>query len=257
MQLLTRAGCAPPAALQQRHCTQQQQPQHASATRCSVTAARAAAGEAGASALAAAAAPPLLERGYRASPLSCDVLSEQKQQYYTQMGAAIRALQQDLPSLLEREPDLSVFAEGVVFEDRLSPRLGLPASSCAGREAYGRLMWSLRFHRTLFFCKSRVELQRMWEKEPGVVAVRWSAAASPRLLDGLVATSSACMSLDGVSEFHFNEGGHIMKHLVDCVSYSGPRAAQPLLARYAARRQAALVPGLAGGSWDECTCEDC
>ncbi len=58
--------------------------------------------------------------------------------------------------MLEREPDLTIFAEGVLFEDRLSPRLGLPASSCAGREAYGRLMWSLRFHRTLFFCKSRV-----------------------------------------------------------------------------------------------------
>lgn len=45
----------------------------------------------------------------------------------------------------------------------------------------------------------QVELHRMWEKEPGVVAVRWSAAASPRLLDGLLATGSACMSLDGVS----------------------------------------------------------
>lgn len=39
----------------------------------------------------------------------------------------------------------------------------------------------------------------MWEREPGVVAVRWSAAASPRLLDGLLATGSACVSLDGVS----------------------------------------------------------
>lgn len=173
------------------------------------------------------------------------------------MGAAIRALQKDLPAVLEREPDLTVFAKGVLFEDRLSPRLGLPASSCAGREAYGRLMWSLRFHRTLFFCKSRVELQRMWEKEPGVVAVRWCAAASPRLLDGLLATGSACMTLDGVSEFHFNEEGRIMKHSVDCVAYSGPRVAQPLLARYTAQQQRALVPGLAGGSWDECSCEEC
>ncbi len=48
-----------------------------------------------------------------------------------------------------------------------------------------------------------------------------------------------------------------MKHLVDCVAYSGPRVAQPLLARVTARRQGALVPGLAGGSWDECSCEDC
>ena len=40
-----------------------------------------------------------------------------------------------------------------------------------------------------------------------------------------------------------------MKHRVDCVSYSGPSVQVPLLARYARPH---LVPGLAGGSWDEC-----
>ena len=39
----------------------------------------------------------------------------------------------------------------------------------------------------------------MWEREPGVVCVRWAARASPRLLGGLVAAGSAAMSLDGVS----------------------------------------------------------
>ena len=63
---------------------------------------------------------------------------------------------QDLPVLLERQPCLDIFCEGVVFQDHLSPRLGLPPSSCSGKEAYRRLLWSLRFHRALFFCKSRV-----------------------------------------------------------------------------------------------------
>jgi hypothetical protein len=106
---------------------------------------------------------------------------------------------QDLPAVLERQPDLAVYADNVVFEDRLSPRLGLPAASCEGREAYGRLLWSLRFHGALFFCKSRLDLLRVWEKEPGVVCVRWCARASPRLLDGLVTTDSAALTLDGVS----------------------------------------------------------
>jgi hypothetical protein len=101
--------------------------------------------------------------------------------------------------VLERQPDLAVYADNVVFEDRLSPRLGLPAASCEGREAYGRLLWSLRFHGALFFCKSRLDLLRVWEKEPGVVCVRWCARASPRLLDGLVTTDSAALTLDGVS----------------------------------------------------------
>lgn len=89
-------GSAPPVALQQRHCAQQQQ-QHLPASvqprHCGRSAAGAAACRAGASALAATAPPSPLDRSYRASPLSCDILSEQRQQYYTQMGAAIRALQ--------------------------------------------------------------------------------------------------------------------------------------------------------------------
>lgn len=63
---------------------------------------------------------------------------------------------QDLPAILEREPDLGVLSESILFEDRLSPRLGLPAASCQGRDAYKRLMWSLRFHRTLFFRQAKV-----------------------------------------------------------------------------------------------------
>lgn len=63
---------------------------------------------------------------------------------------------QDLPAMLERQPELEHYSESVVFEDRLSPRLGLPAASCAGKEAYSRLCWSLRFHRTLFFSKAKV-----------------------------------------------------------------------------------------------------
>ncbi len=91
---LRAAGSAPPAALQQRHCAQQQQqyqhqpasvrPRHWSSPAASTVCA---------SALPATASPPLLDRGCRASPLRCDILSAQKQQYYTQMGAAIRALQ--------------------------------------------------------------------------------------------------------------------------------------------------------------------
>lgn len=40
----------------------------------------------------------------------------------------------------------------------------------------------------------------MWERESGVICVRWSARAAPRLLDGLTARADAThMTLDGVS----------------------------------------------------------
>ena len=59
------------------------------------------------------------------------------------------------PSTIPRTPRPGLL-QGVVFEDRLSPRLGLPAASCAGRDAYARLLWSLRFHRMLFFRQAKV-----------------------------------------------------------------------------------------------------
>lgn len=52
------------------------------------------------------------------------------------------------------------------------------------------------------------------------------------------------------AEFHFSDSGHVMKHTVDCTSYSGMQLA-PALARLQ-RSQPALVPGMAGGSFDEC-----
>lgn len=48
-----------------------------------------------------------------------------------------------------------------------------------------------------------------------------------------------------------------MKHAVDCVQFSGPQLlGVPQLLRMRAP-QRALVPGLAGGSYDECgACEE-
>ncbi|KAL4853941.1 hypothetical protein ACK3TF_005176 [Chlorella vulgaris] len=195
----------------------------------------------------------VLERSCAVASLSSDKQSaherQQRQEYLCNFGSALRTIQKDLPALLHQAPDLSIYAENVQFVDNLSPRLGLgfPAYSCSGKEAYSRLLWSLRFHQTLFFGRARLELLRMWEREPGVICVRWSARACPRLLD----SAAAPLTLDGVSEFSFNDQGRISKHSVDCVSFSGPRVQVPLLARYA-RPQ--MVPGLAGsgsGSWDE------
>lgn len=53
------------------------------------------------------------------------------------------------------------------------------------------------------------------------------------------------------AEFHFDDRGQIRKHSVDCVQYSGMQLQLPLLARMATK-QRAMVPGLAGGSFDEC-----
>lgn len=61
----------------------------------------------------------------------------------------------------------------------------------------------------LDFPAPQVELARMWEREPGVVCVRWSARAAPRLLDSLATSAHGAphLALEGVSEFHFNEQG--------------------------------------------------
>ena len=55
----------------------------------------------------------LLERGCAASSsLSADQASRQQQERLVNQGAAIRALQRDLPALLEREPeDMSIYCE--------------------------------------------------------------------------------------------------------------------------------------------------
>lgn len=58
--------------------------------------------------------------------------------------------------MLQRSPNMDIFAENIAFTDNISPRLGHQTNVVQGLEAYSRQLWSLRFHAALLFSRSHV-----------------------------------------------------------------------------------------------------
>lgn len=141
-----------------------------------------------------------------------------QQNYQVNFGTAIRALRNDIPCTLQRSPNMDIFADNILFTDNISPRMGHSANVTQGVEAYGRQLWSVRFHAALLFSKSHVELLRLWQRDQKTVAVRWTVQCSPRLIGGV---TGGKLRLDGISEYKFNDQGKICKHTVDVVNWCG------------------------------------
>lgn len=67
-----------------------------------------------------------------------------------------RALREDIPCMLQRSPNMDIFADNIAFTDNISPRMGHQTNIVQGVEAYSRQLWSLRFHAALLFSRSHV-----------------------------------------------------------------------------------------------------
>jgi hypothetical protein len=148
------------------------------------------------------------------------------QEYYLQCGVAIRTIRDEFPQLFEREMSFDIFRPDVAFADRV----GLPGvpGSCQGLQAYKRVYWSLRLHRALFFSRAQVAILRIWQPRDRTLAVRWSIAATPRLLGSLGASD---VHWDGVSEYKLDAKGMIYEHTFESVDWGDPPLAESSLAR--------------------------
>ncbi len=56
-----------------------------------------------------------------------------------------------------------------------------------------------------------MSIQRVWERDPRTVVVRWNLRCFPRILDNVMGTM---VNLDGLSEYHFNDAGFVHMHKV-------------------------------------------
>ena len=142
-------------------------------------------------------------------------------EYFLQVGVAIRTLRDEFPQLFEAEPSCDIFREDIHFTDRV----GLPGApaQAVGKEAYKGVFWRLRAHRSLFFSKVHVSILRIWQPRDRTLAVRWSIQASPRLLGSLGAGD---VHYDGISWYKLDGKGLIYEHLVDNVDWGDPPLAR-------------------------------
>jgi hypothetical protein len=147
---------------------------------------------------------------------------------------AIRTLRDELPAVFDRDLSYDIYREDVAFVDRISLP-GVPAEA-HGLDAYRRVFLSLRLHGALCFSRTRVSLLRIWQPRDRTLAVRWSVAATPRLLSSLGVDD---MHFDGISEYKLDSRGMIYEHVVCACDFGTP---PPLRSRALSQLLAGLAP---------------
>jgi hypothetical protein len=131
-----------------------------------------------------------------------------RQDYYANVGDAIRTLREEIPLLFFRDLTYDIYREDVVFKD--------PRNTLRGKKNYKLLFKALRVFGRVFFTRTRVDVRRIWQPESNRISLRWQFKGVPRIpweVEG---------RFEGVSEFKLDSEGKIYEHSVTNVVLRDP-----------------------------------
>jgi len=129
--------------------------------------------------------------------------SGRSEDFYTNVGDALRTLRRELPTLFYKELTYDIYREDIVFRD--------PRNVFIGIDRYKTIFKTLRFFAKVFFRPKSLELRivRIWQPNEGKIVVRWTIMGTPWL-----ALGDDENILDGNSEFKLDRKGKIYEHKV-------------------------------------------
>ncbi|KAL9320441.1 hypothetical protein ACSQ67_012280 [Phaseolus vulgaris] len=131
---------------------------------------------------------------------------EEKQEYYVNLGYALRSLREDFPALFHRELSLDIYRDDIVFKD--------PLNTFVGIESYKSIFWALRFHGRMFFKALWIDLGSVTQPAENVIMVRWTVHGIAR------GPWESRGRFDGTSEYKLDKNGKIFQHRVDNVAHN-------------------------------------
>ncbi|XP_028769291.1 uncharacterized protein LOC114745402 [Neltuma alba] len=133
---------------------------------------------------------------------------EEKQNYYLNLGYAIRTLREEFPELFYRELSFDIYRDDIVFKDPLNTFMGI--------ENYKSIFWALRFHGRIFFKALWVDIISVWQPVESTIMVRWTIHGIPRV------PWESRGRFDGTSEYKLDKEGKIYEHRVDNIAVNSP-----------------------------------
>eukprot|EP00475_Leptophrys_vorax_P038470 TRINITY_DN67960_c0_g1_i1.p1 TRINITY_DN67960_c0_g1~~TRINITY_DN67960_c0_g1_i1.p1 ORF type:complete len:422 (-),score=7.93 TRINITY_DN67960_c0_g1_i1:158-1282(-) len=140
--------------------------------------------------------------------------SELRDDYYVNVGYAIRTLREELPTMFYREMTYDIYRDDITFQD--------PMNTFRGMKNYRLIYKALRFHGKIFFKALWLDVQRVWQPNERTIQIRWSVRGIPRL------PWESQGRFDGTSEYKLDSSGKIYAHKVDNIVMSDPPKYQPL-----------------------------
>lgn len=146
--------------------------------------------------------------GQFSAPVKPSKEEEEKQNYYLNMGYAIRTLREEFPDLFYRELSFDIYRDDIVFKD--------PLNTFVGIDNYKSILWALRFHGRIFFKALWLDIVSVWQPVENVVMVRWTVHGIPRV------PWESRGRFDGTSEYKLDKNGKVFEHRVHNIALNSP-----------------------------------
>eukprot|EP00252_Welwitschia_mirabilis_P026907 TRINITY_DN9007_c0_g1_i1.p1 TRINITY_DN9007_c0_g1~~TRINITY_DN9007_c0_g1_i1.p1 ORF type:complete len:252 (+),score=7.12 TRINITY_DN9007_c0_g1_i1:130-885(+) len=133
--------------------------------------------------------------------------------YYVNLGTAIRTLREQLPLLFTKDLTYDIYREDITFSD--------PLNTFHGLDKYKLLSWALRFHGRILFKEIWIEILRIWQPTDKIILIRWTVKGIPRV------PWEAEGRFDGTSKYKLDKYGKIYEHHVDNLAFNFPEKLRP------------------------------
>lgn len=137
----------------------------------------------------------------------------QKDDFYVNIGLAVRTLREDLPLLFTRDLNYDIYRDDITFVD--------PLNTFTGIENYKLIFWALRFHGKILFREISLEVYRIWQPSENVILIRWNLRGVPRV------PWETKGQFQGTSRYKLDRNGKIYEHKVDNLAFNFPQQLKP------------------------------
>ncbi|XP_058072176.1 uncharacterized protein LOC131221084 [Magnolia sinica] len=141
------------------------------------------------------------------------VHDNQRNDFYLNLGTAVRTLREDLPLLFSKDLNYDIYRDDITFMD--------PLNTFQGIENYKLIFWALRFHGRILFREISIEVFRVWQPSENVILIRWNLRGVPRV------PWEARGQFKGTSRYKLDRNGKIYEHKVDNLSFNFPQPLRP------------------------------
>lgn len=133
---------------------------------------------------------------------------KEKQNYYVNMGDAIRTLRDEFPEVFYKEMSFGIYRDDIVFKD--------PLNTFVGIENYKFIFWALRFHGRIFFKALCVDIISVCQPVENMIMIRWT-------IHGILRVPWESRGrFDGTSEYKLDKDGRIYQHKVHNIALNSP-----------------------------------
>ncbi|KAK4285658.1 hypothetical protein QN277_002327 [Acacia crassicarpa] len=139
---------------------------------------------------------------------------DQKDEFYVNLGYAVRTLREDLPLIFVNDLNYEIYRDDITFKD--------PLNTFTGIEKYKLIFWALRFHGKILFREIALDVYRIWQPSENEILIRWNLRGVPRV------PWETKGEFQGTSRYKLDRNGKIYEHKVDNLAFNFPQTLKPV-----------------------------